>query len=658
MTQREEKKARLYRHFGNRKVTWVPFWGISKIRHRGGVFAGEVPGDLIDYDKWYSRMLSPQTFDRLAEMGFNLVILPFSLGGTLEHEAQEHEDFRQAAALCHERNITALPYLQFQNVLQESCEKEYSSWAQQPSGNKAAYFYYRRTLCQNSSEFKEYLNGVIAESSRCGADGIWIDNSYLKPCACPLCRKDFSEYLSENYPDLIKTLHLIPEKVEIPPLQIGPYTTDACGDPIARAFFEFNIRRDTELLKEFRSEMRKSNPDGLFASNPGIHRGSAVGPSHGVDLAALYELHDIIYLENRQITDWEEGVPLGNYRGVTEADAFGTVAVTGAWKHMVTTPGITTDMPGPEEIGPMVLEPLLFGGGASAFWLIREMPDEFCRCGEDKLKGYFEYPPMTSALKRILMAVKGVPSDSINAATTGVFLDRLSWMFDFEVFEESRYAVTEALTAGNIPWRSVSDFDDTDGLKLLILPHARIMSDETVEKFRKLAESGVKLLFVGSDCGLFNERRRRRTESPFALLAGTSRYAKEAESFSGNYHLLRDNGVRGERFPHLVGIPERMHRSGLLVSGLLVEKIRSLNPPEFTVDGGVTASLRRTAEGVEFMQLLDYRTPEESREVTIRFLRERAGVYRSLDGEEKPFNTKELTISGFRVYGMITFKKE
>ena len=69
-------------------------------------------------------------------------------------------------------------------------------------------------------------------------------------------------------------------------------------------------------------------------------------------------------------------------------------------------------------------------------------------------------------------------------------------------------------------------------------------------------------------------------------------------------------------------------------------------------------SLRRTAEGVEFMQLLDYRTPEESREVTIRFLRERAGVYRSLDGEEKPFNTKELTISGFRVYGMITFKKE
>ena len=60
----EEKKARRRRHFGDRPVVWVPFWGISKLRHRGGVFPGEIPGDLIDYDKWYARMLSPETLDR------------------------------------------------------------------------------------------------------------------------------------------------------------------------------------------------------------------------------------------------------------------------------------------------------------------------------------------------------------------------------------------------------------------------------------------------------------------------------------------------------------------------------------------------------------------------------------------------------------------
>ena len=651
----EEKLARRRRHFGDRTVTWVPFWGISKLRLRGGVFAGEIPGELIDYDKWYARMLSPATFDKIAELGFNLAILPFSLGGTPEQEAQEHEDFRQAAALCHERGITALPYLQFQNVLQESWEKEFFSWARTPTGGRAGYTYFRRALCQSSSEFKTYFNGVIAEAARCGADGLWIDNSYLKPCTCPQCRKAFADYLVARYPDLLASLRLVPEKVEIFPLEIGPRTTDACSDPIARAFFEFNIRRQTELLTEFRAEMRKSNPDGLFASNPAIHRGSAAGPSLGLDLAALYELHDIIYLENSLTAKWEEGVPCGNYRGLTEADSFGAVAVTGAWRDKRIT---GTGMPMPEEIGPIVLEPLLFGGGASAFWLIREMPDRFCSCGDDKLKGYFEYPPMAAALKRVLKAARELNGGSVNAATTGVFLDRLSWMFDFDVFEESRYAVTEALTAADIPWRSVSDFEEAKKLKLLILPQTRVMSDETAAKFKELADSGVTLLVIGADCGLYNERRRRRTESPLALLAGTSRYAMEPESVSGNCHLLRDDGVRGDRFPRLGGLPERMRRPGYLTSGKLLEKIKALNPPEFTVEGGVTASLRRHADGGEFIQLLDYRCPEETRSVVVRFGRERAGVYRSLDGAEKEFRSDVLEIPDFRLYGIINFKEK
>ena len=168
----------------------------------------------------------------------------------------------------------------------------------------------------------------------------------------------------------------------------------------------------------------------------------------------------------------------------------------------------------------------------------------------------------------------------------------------------------------------------------------------------------MKILVVGADCGLYDERRKRRIESPLALAAGTSRYAKDPESASGNFYLLRDDGVRGEKFPRLAGLPERMHRPGYLISGKLIEKIKLLNPPEFTVDGGVTASLRRTADGVEFMQLLDYRTPEESREVTVSFDRERVGVYRMLNGEEKSFRTKELKLAEFRVYCMITFKEQ
>ena len=650
----EERRLRLRRHFGDRPVVWVPFWGISKLRQRGCVLAGEIPGDMIEYDKWYERMLSPETFDRLAELGFNLAILPFSLGGTAEQEAQEHEDFRRAAALCHERRIVALPYLQYQNLLQESWAQDFDTWAVQPDGKVSSYVYFRRTICQDSSEFRNYFNGLIGEAARCGADGLWIDNTFLKPCVCADCRRRFAEYFVEKYPDLVEKFHLIPEKIEIAPLDISPSasarTLDSCRDPVIRAFFEFNMHRNLELLKGFRDEMRKSNPDGLFASNPSIHRGRPTS-LRGVDQALIYEIHDIIYQENTLLSCSDRGIPQGNFRGVTEADAFGAVAVTGAWKHRPKPP--RSGMPEPEEIGPMLLEPLLYGGGASAFWMIREMPDVLCRSGDDKLKGYWEYPPMFEAMKRTLAGLRGLPRETFNTATTGVWFDRDSWNFDYYVFEESRYAVTEALVNANIPWRSVTTVEAARELELLILPSPRLMSDATVAELRKLADSGVKILVIGADSALFDERFRRRSESPLAVLAGSSRYAKASESSCGNWHLLGDDGVRGEAMPYLTAPEGYMRRPGYLLSGTLIEKIRSLNPPEFTVEGGVTATLRRAADGHEFMQLLDYRTPVESRDVVIRFGRERAGGWRTPAGEWREFRAAELAIPGFRSYGIV-----
>ena len=73
---------------------------------------------------------------------------------------------------------------------------------------------------------------------------------------------------------------------------------------------------------------------------------------------------------------------------------------------------------------------------------------------------------------------------------------------------------------------------------------------------------------------------------------------------------------------------------------------------------GITASLRKRTDGGEFIQLLDYRCPEETRSVVVRFGRERAGVYRPLDGAEKKFRSAVLEIPDFRLYGMITFEKK
>ena len=650
MFELNEKKLRLRRYFDGKPIVWVPFWGISKLRRRGLSFAGEIPGDMISYDQWYARMLSAETFDQLADMGVNLVILPFSLGGTAEHEAQEHEDFRQAAALCAERKIAALPYLQYQNILQESTPCDYTSYGVSPEGKPFGYSYYRRTLCQSSEEFQSYFKEVIRKAQERGANGLWIDNSYLKPCLCPECRARFVKFLKEERADMLEELHLIPEKVEVP-WYIGQHAPD----PVAMAYHEFNMKQNLENMRVFRDEMRRWNPQGLFASNPGIHRG-LVKAFAGMDAVPFVRLHDIIYIENGQVADVDEGVRTGNYRAFADCEAAGTVAVSGAWRHRSARPGeyFHSEMPEPHEIVPAVFEGMLNGNMTGAYWLIRETPDKYCSSGEDKVRGYFEHAPMKARLKELFGTVAKLPGESFNPADTGVLYVGDSWKFDYYCFEESRYSITEALSSANIPWRTIIDLDDIKELKLLIVPMARVMSDEFIAALEK-ASAGVQVLVVGADAAYFNEKMLRRNDSPLAQRAGSSRYGKEAFSVSGNWHLLRDDGVRGSKFQRLYPSETPMCRTGYLLSGTLVEKVKELNPPAFTVDGDVAVTVRRTQEGREYMLFLDYMLPERESCVKVEFGKVRKGVFTPLDGAAVPFESSSLTIPAFRSFGYIEF---
>jgi len=290
-----------------------------------------------------------------------------------------------------------------------------------------------------------------------------------------------------------------------------------------------------------------------------------------------------------------------------------------------------------------------------AFWLIRETPDKFCSCGGDKEKGYFEYPPMKKRLHSLFSFVQKLPGESFNPASTGVLFAEQSWKFDYGCFESSRYSVTEALSAANIPWRMVTDLEDTKELKLLIVPTARSMSDELIGKLEKMAQQGVQILLVGADSGYFNENMLRRNDSPLALLAGSSRYGNEPVSHCGNWHLLRDDGVRGSNFQHLSVSGAPFCRAGYLTSGALAEMVRELNPAGFTVAGDVAAVLRRSSENKEYMLLLDYMLPERATQVSIEFDRPRKGIYHPLEGESVAFEGKRFVIQEFRTFGYIEF---
>ena len=110
-------EEKILKMFGSEPIIWVPMWGISKLRKRGGAFAGEIPGQALWFDQWHERAMSRGNAAELADIGVNLVVLPFSLGASAEAERQEREDFEEMTRHLHDFGIKSLPYLQYQNLV-------------------------------------------------------------------------------------------------------------------------------------------------------------------------------------------------------------------------------------------------------------------------------------------------------------------------------------------------------------------------------------------------------------------------------------------------------------------------------------------------------------------------------------------------------------
>ncbi len=319
----EPKTEKTFRLEADRR--W-PAWGISKLRKRGGQYAGSINGAATWYDDWYARVMSEETAAKLAGLGVNLVILPFSLGGSARMEQAEHDDFERMTGHLHQHGIVSLPYLQYQNILQEDLIFDDTVWGVRLDGSRKQFAYWRRTACQSAPAFREYFKGLIAAALRRGADGIWIDNTHHVPCRCGLCLQSFKQWLAAHRPGLPAELRLENfDRIEMPPLAGGT-------DPIAQALLDFNCRRNLDILTEFKRHMLAINPGALFASNPGIGRGSS-NYDRGIDLQPFLELHDLMYLENKFFPGVAGGQTTGNFHGFISCEAAGSMGIPGAWQR-------------------------------------------------------------------------------------------------------------------------------------------------------------------------------------------------------------------------------------------------------------------------------------------------------------------------------------
>lgn len=674
-------------HFGSKPVVWVAAWGLSKLRKRAGKFAGAIEGEGEWYDEWYARFMSQQTVDMLADLGVNLVALPFSLGGLDETERAEREDFERMTAMLHSRGIVSLPYIQYQNIFQETFEFPDTQWGIHLDGARKQFTYWRRTACQSSPAFINYMKGLISDGVRRGADGVWIDNTHLAPCRCDCCQAQFKEWLAENRSDLLDELYLDNfERIEF------PTAVRATFDPIVQALIEFNCERNLHVLGTLRDHLESLKADGLFASNPGLYRGNSLSNLYGkgIDYRKLVGLHDFMYLENKFFPGSSDGQTSGNYHGFTANAACEAMGIAGGWKHgdFDDTEGAMGSYTGgfpdnAEEIRRALFEAAAFGGVISMLWAIRGLPEHMCSSPDDLMTFYLEHPSIMEPTREALSFLHSLPlfGAARNKANIAVLRHRTSLAYNGPWSWPAVHTAEELLLQNGLPFDALFSEDFAEraaGYAVIILPEVAILSDEDTAHITRYVAAGGKILVLGN-AGIYTERMKTRREFSLQPVTAVSRF-RRPDNFTFNTHGKGSSACLPLGGATSTKINNTMHKGEVMlfprwyapeikdkVTAALLQLLADDRQVSISSPPQTAASVRSTEDGRTAIHLLAYTMHDQPQTVII-------DVHNSLIGSQQPewhtpdgaMQTPEagapqdgtthhtrFTLPGFRDYGVL-----
>lgn len=644
--------------FGSKPIIWIPAWAISKLRKRTGKYAAAIEGEGEWFDDWYARFMSQSTVDMLADLGVNLVALPFSLGASEATERAEREDFERMTAMLHQRDILSVPYIQYQNILQEVFELPGAPWGVNLDGSPKQFAYWRRTVCQSAPAFIDYLKGLISDAVRRGADGVWIDNTHLAPCRCDCCQGNFKEWLTRNRADLLDDLYFDDfSRVEIP-RAIG-----ATFDPIVRALIEFNCERNLGILRTLKAHLESLKPNGLFASNPGLYRIDSLNGLYGkgIDYYQLVSLHDFMYLENKFFPGFSDGQTTGNYHGLIATESCGSMGIPGGWKHGdfdetgVAMGTHTSGFPSTaEEIRRALFEAVAFGGAISMVWSIRGLPERLCSSPDDLMRFYIEHPSIMEPTREALTFLRPLPvfGASQNRANIAVLRHRNSLAYNGPWSWPAVHAAEEMLQQNGLPFDVLFSEDfaaRAAGYAVIILPEVAVLSDEDTAHIANYVADGGRILVLGN-AGIYTERMKTRREFSLHSVTGVSRFRRPADfvftthgkGLSGCLPLCGPSDIRINNAMHKTDVMyfPRWHTPGTKekVTAALLKLLGSDRQIAIQSPALTAASARRTEDGRTAIHLLSYTMHPGPQTVTI-------DVHNSLIGAQPPeWHTPDFSV--------------
>lgn len=623
--------------------TWAG-WEPEQFYRRIGGFHEEQEGNGQSLETWSAKLRSPQAAQALRKASINWVTTHFFKGFGLKTEAPEIAHTAELIRNYHAEGVRVFAYIQYGTIMPETLfaeepeavEWKRMDWHHHHDGHPYEYGeqYWRVKPCASHDGFRQYLLRCVDQAIEIDADGVWIDNLNSDGCHCDACQKAFHQYLVETVKDPWLEMGL-PDLtgVTIP-------RVESPRDPLFQAWVRFRSQETKTSIEMIARHARERKPGIVVAANFGIGSIHMRHLVEGGNWVGNYGVLDLLYAENQSFPGWEQSQIITQHQSMKLAAAIGVKVVPGAGSKMRKVgPYSVSTVPDLRQLRRVFAESALFGAGVSnGPWGLRGEnagEDSIYLRDEEARQNLSQLATSHQALHRALQG-------SVDAAPVAILYSYEAMGYDDRDSLKAMTAMAQLLLQHQIPFRYVlSDhLEGLDGVKLLILPHVRGVSDALADRLKAFCKNGGRILATGRS-SLYDPSLRMRNDYALAEVFGV-KFSNRFEA--ENQHSLIVNEATGSiLLPGEWGLTDAEAQPFCTVAGdRVVTAIRQAlgndaMPSVLSPLPHVGFEMRRLPDGSYCLGLLNY-SDQPVRSLRITLPDKLAGTVKALqpDGTAEP----------------------
>ena len=483
----------------------------------------ESPGCRIEDD--YAWEHTEEFIKGLKERGFNLFITHFSKGRGISAEAEEREDTRTIARLCHKHGLYVGGYIRYSTFIPETFRLDDPDCVERMAsvGSKGmpryADQYWRYIPCPSSPEFLEYLDtliGIGLEDIR--LDCLHVDGVDLQPepyaCHCPRCVAAFRAWLAERYPTAKAQkarFGFAPlDHVEIPDVSVFEPVAQpvpVIADPVAQEWMFFRCHLLAQVWTFIVNAAHRRNPDCLVQGNAVFCPDLNPFWFYAKDLAQLAAAgNDGFFTEEGLMPELHaDGRLHGHFETFKKLRRLGLQVFTYNIEPDAT---VITD---PERLKRAVAHQMAFNLDSTGVF-----------CGKKTDGG--KWPTVVPEYLAFHRDRRDLFGGAVQAHDVAIYFSERNYALNSGTPMVTQNLARDVMMQGHVPFGYLlAELRAEMGeFRAIVLPEVESLTDAEAADIAAYVRAGGGLLVLGANTGRYDEYRRMRRKNAFASRLGVA----------------------------------------------------------------------------------------------------------------------------------------